>query len=237
MPTAVLDCRAPLHAVRELKRRGMHTLLLPPHPFLPPPVASHPDLLLFFTGQAIYTTGLYSRIAKDELKELSGRTGVEIRVTEQELGGTYPQDILLDAAQIGDLLFCLPAHTAPELMNRAGIRTVPVRQGYAKCSVLPVGQRAVITADSSIASAAQNLNVDLLRIRPGSILLPGYDTGFIGGASSFAPYGQTNEIFFCGDPLLHPSGAEISGFCRSRGTEPIALSNAPLTDIGTIFIL
>ncbi len=235
MPTAVLDCRAPEDIKQALRRHGFRLLTLPPHPALPPPVSSHPDLLVFFARNAIYTTSSYREIARAELNGLCRLTGRDIRTVSREIGERYPADILLDAAQVGDRLFCLPAHTAQELTE--GMRVTPVRQGYAKCAVLPVGSRALITADPSVSSAARREGLDLLAIRSGGIRLPGYDTGFIGGASSFAPYHTVREIYFCGNPALHPDGEAIVRFCRVHGREPKALADTPLTDIGTVFLL
>lgn len=235
MSTAVLDSGAPEEIKSALRQHGFLLLLLPPHPNLPPPVAAHPDLLIFFARDAIYTSPLYREIADAELNTLSCLTGRDIRTVSREIGGLYPEDILLDAAQVGNRLFCLPGQTASELI--AGMRTVAVKQGYAKCSVLPVGSHALITADPSVSAAASREGLSLLTVRPGNIRLPGYDTGFIGGASSYAPYRKTSEIFFCGKLAQHPDGEAIARFCRAHGRKPIALADIPLTDIGTVFVL
>lgn len=237
MPTAILDHRAPKEIIHSLSRRGIQPLLLPPHPHLPPAVASHPDMLIFFAREAVYTTASYLKEAKTELTRISAITGLPLRTTARELRPTYPADILLNAAPVGNKLFCHPPHTARELTSSPDFQIIPVRQGYAKCSVVPVGSNAIITSDPSISRVAQELKMDLLRIRPGSVALPGYDSGFIGGASSFAPYGNMREIFFCGSPAHHPDGEQISRFIRAHGMEPVSLSDSPLTDVGTVLIL
>ena len=236
MPIAVLDCRTPRDALAELERRGFEPLLLPPHPALPAPVASHPDLLLFFTSRAVYTVASYQRLAARELSILCARTGLELCVVEEELGDAYPQHVLLDAAPLGSLLFCHPKYTARELTHSLGYRVVPVRQGYAKCSTVPVGETALLTADPSIASAAQAHGVDVLLIRPGFVSLPGYNHGFLGGAASFSPNETRRELFFCGELAAHPDAEAITHFCRRHQTEPISLGHLPLTDVGTLFL-
>ena len=149
---AVVDCRIPWDAAAELARRGYTVLHMPPHPALPSPVASHPDMLLFFAPDAIYCTNSYQAIAQRELSVLSAHTQKPIRTVTGEVGERYPTDILLNAAPVGDRLFCLPAHTARELTAQAGYRVVPVRQGYAKCSAVPLTHNALITADPWLPS-------------------------------------------------------------------------------------
>ena len=151
--TAVVDARIPLTAEQALRDRGFAILKLPPHPSLPTPVASHPDMLLFFARNAVFCTKSYYTVAKAILEKLSRAAQRPLVAVKEELGATYPHDILLNAAPIGDHLFCLPEYTANEI--KEGYRVVPIRQGYAKCSTVPVGERALITADPSIARAAQ----------------------------------------------------------------------------------
>ena len=82
MPThAILDQRAPTELFEAICARGYTPILLPAHPFLPSPIASHPDMLLFFAPDAIYTTRLYEQIAKEELSLISSVTPSFERIT------------------------------------------------------------------------------------------------------------------------------------------------------------
>ncbi len=234
---AVLDCRAPKEVQDQLCAMGDTPVLLPPHPALPLPVASHPDMLLFFGRDRIYTAKSYYAVAREELDRVSAALQKELVLTEEELRAGYPDEILFNAARVGEHLFCLAEHTAKEILEQERLQIVPVRQGYAKCSVLPVGDRALITADPSIASAAERLGLDVLRLTCQGACLAGYETGFFGGASSFSPYQSTNEICFCGDLSLHPEGNLIERFCKKHGKSPVSLSRMPLLDLGTVFLV
>ena len=234
---AVIDPRMPIGAVKALRRRGYEICPLPPHPALPSPIASHPDLLLFFAPDRILCTKSYARLAERELTHISRACQKPICVTEQDLGAVYPQDILLDALPIGNRLFCHAAHTARELTDGLGYRRISVRQGYAKCATIPITENALITADPSIASAANEEGLDVLKIESGHITLKGYDTGLIGGVASYAPYCASHEILFCGALDTHPSAALICEFCEKHGKRAVSLSNDPLTDVGTVFLI
>lgn len=233
--TAVVDIRIPAKAESALKKRGFSVCKLPPHPALPSPVASHPDMLVFFAQDAVFCTRSYLSVAERELKMLSRVAQRPLRVLAEDVGNVYPHDVLLNAAPVGDRLLCLTKHTANEIVAR--YRPISVRQGYAKCSTLPVGDNAIVTADPSITQAARQNGIDVLTVREGSVGLECYGTGFLGGAASYAPYGDSREIFFCGALSSHPDHAVISRFCNERGYETVSLSDDPLTDMGTIFLI
>lgn len=149
------------------------------------------------------------------------------------LSDKYPSDIAYNAACTGRYFIHNLKYTAPSLFEMAGepgMRLVDVRQGYAKCSTVIVDEESVITYDRGIAKACVSAGMNVLTISPGHILLPGYDTGFIGGASGRA--GDT--IVFNGNLSAHPDFREITDFIESRGLHVKWFSEWPLTDIGSI---
>jgi hypothetical protein len=194
-------------------------------------------MLVFFAPDRILCTPSYAAIAKHELALISEHCGKPIQTTAEEVGSVYPSDILLNALPIGGYLLCNVEHTARELTELSCCKPLRVRQGYSKCAAIPVGDRALITSDPSIARAARASRLEVLQISCGHITLEGYDTGLIGGTASFAPYGGTDEILFCGDLALHPDAEAITAFCRSRKRHPISLCNGRLTDVGTLFLV
>lgn len=234
---ALLDSKIPHEAVKALQERGFSILKLPPHPALPTPIASHPDMLVFFAPDAIFCTESYASIAKKELQTLSAACNKPIRTILQKYGDRYPHDILLNAAPIGKRLFCLRGHTATELTEHPDFKICSVRQGYAKCSTVPVGEHALITEDPSIAAVAESEGLEVLRVAQNAVRLEGYSTGFLGGASSFSPYRGLSELFFCGSLDSHIDAKRISTFAAEHGFESVSLASFPLTDVGTMFFI
>lgn len=226
----------PTDAEENLARLGHRVLRLPPHPKLPSPVSSHPDMLLFFAKDAIFCTQSYYKIAKKELDEISAAYGAPICCIEEEYQAEYPHDVLLNALPMGNRLFCNTKAVAQELLA-LGLVPCHVNQGYSKCSCLPIGENALITSDSAIAAKTEAQGVDVLKIQAGHISLEGYDYGFIGGCASFAPRGGIKSIYFCGDIKKHPDATKIENFCLSNGFRIICLSNSRLCDVGTIFMI
>ena len=235
---ALLDTRAPRELLVGLERIGHSICLMPLYSALPSPVAAHPDMLLFFGKDSIITTKEYYAFAKKQLERIAATCQKRIHLTAQAVTDLYPKDVLLNAAPVGSHLFCLPSSTAREILSQYTEDLIlPVRQGYTKCSILPVTRQALITQDSSIASIARKSGFEVLEITPGQIRLPGYDTGFIGGAASAMPYRDCKEILFCGELDSHPDGALIREFCISHHKKPIEIKGLPLTDVGTLFLI
>lgn len=234
MKIAVCDCRIYRSALKKLEDFCDRIILLPPFEELQEAVASHPDMLIFpiYNEKIILTHGNYIEICK---KHFEG-TGYDIVAIPEKASAKYPNDILLNAAVVGDrLIGRLPyvSSAIKDFAERKGLESADTRQGYAKCSTCIVSERAIITADPSIIKCASEFEIDTLEIGEGNILLPGCNFGFIGGASG----NDGENVYFCGDISAHPDGERIKDFCQKHKKNIISLSSEPLQDVGSIFFL
>lgn len=194
---------------------------LPPFLKLPLPVCGHPDLLVFYHEGTLYTYKDYF----DENSSLFEALPVKTVPLKLE-AGDYPQDIWLDHLPFKGYLIGREDYM-PQVFKEFYV-PVNVRQGYARCSALPIGDKALITADKGIAQTAKNLGAQVLLIDEGHICLPGYPYGFIGGA--FGRVGG-NYLFF-GSLSFHPQGEKIRTLISSKGLRLRELWQAPLADCG-----
>lgn len=228
MKKVIADGRISEKCERTLASLGYRAIKLPPFPVLPAPVASHPDMLLFLYGDRLICHKDYYVIAKTELEQ----TGKEITLTDEPICGVYPHDILFNAALIGDRIIGNMKYVS-EKIGALPLNAINVKQGYAKCSCCTVSDDALICSDPSIEAAAARSGVDVKRVPPGHISLPGYDTGFIGGAS-----GMTEDfVAFLGDLDRHPAASEIKTFCKKHNKEAVSLSDEELFDGGSLFFI
>ncbi len=235
---AILDHRAPRKIADALQRYGYCPLRMPPHPDLPEPIQAHPDTLLFFAKDAIYTTARYADIAQKQLSQISHICGRPIRICRKELSCGYENEVLFNAVSMGNhRLLCNPKHVAQEILADHHLQILSTKQGYTKCATLPLGDDALITADPSVADTANAEGISVLTLSCHGTLLPGYDTGFFGGAGSYAPYAAVDHVFFCGNLSHHPQAEQIQAFCYAYGYEPISLGEDPLRDLGTVFLV
>lgn len=204
-----------------LRGMGFSLVLLPCDPSLPEPVSSHADMLMF--GNIVQKD--YYKRNKDLFR------GFNVVLAEESFGNEYPKDILLNAFAVDNTLFGR-LESLSDKIKRLYPKAVKLRQGYAKCSTLLFGKNAV-TADRGIADTLTKHGLNILLITPGHILLPGYDYGFIGGAS----FVYENKVIFFGNIENHPDCPTIKKFIESAGYEMIYDRSSPLTDLGGCAVL
>ena len=230
---AVSDSTAAIRTQQALKKLGIEVIPVREHALLPKPCASHPDMLLCHLG------GDNVIVGSEHLFRALQNFGANAVLTEQLPKAPYPKDISLNCLLLGNRLFANLKYTAPEILAHAeqnNIAAIAVSQGYARCSVCVVDENSIITADESIRKAAERIGAEVLLIRPGSIKLPGYDYGFIGGCC-----GQIGKrhIAFCGKLETHPDGERIRQFLERRNIRITELPSpdGALWDIGGIIPL
>ena len=208
--------------------RGFDILRLPCDHLLAPPVASHPDMIVSLVGNRLFMHEEYYENNRGLFDGLDVLTvpGVGAR------GKNYPLDVGYNVLFCGGYAFALSDHTAPEIkeyLEEVNIPLVNVKQGYAACSTLAL-ENSLITADGSVADSAERCGIQVTRIINGGITLPGYDTGFIGGASGVM--GRT--VYFSGNIDSHPDAEKIRRHLDADGYSIISLTDGELTDIGGI---
>lgn len=210
-------------------------VLMEANSFLPSPLACHVDMQLvnINDGVFVYAPGISEKILK--FLQKFGFDLIQGSITTK---GYYPFDIAYNCAIVGKNAFLNPRYTDPlllDLIKRFGINIYPVKQGYAKCSTCTVSEEAIITADIHIYRKAIEAGLDVLIIPPQTkIILPGYDYGFIGGASGVI---SDDELAFFGDIKFLPDADTIMKFCKKHGKKILSLSKANIVDVGGLFPL
>ena len=231
---AIIGCDAPLEIQKELSDLGFEVRILPHDPRLADPIRSHADMLIFNIKEYIFCSAKYYSKAINIFEELT-EYGYKTVKCDVELSDKYPYDIAFNMGIIEDIIWGKIEHNAKEVLKYAkslGFELVNTNQGYAKCSTLILGNKAIITADEGISNIAKSKCKPVLKINnsPESVELPGYNYGFIGGASGVLE----NNIYFTGEILSHPQGRFIKEFCEELGFKTICLSSKKLLDIGGI---
>ena len=213
-----------------LKELGFETIDTKPIESLIDYERYHADMQLQIIGNRAFISesSLY-------LKEHLEHANLEVIICKK-IVGKYPNNILLNAALIGDKLICKPDSTAQEILeycNENGISIVKTNQGYSKCSTLVVADNAIITADKSIFKAAKEADIDVLLISSGNIYLDSENYGFIGGASGVV--GDT--VLFFGDISHHPDSCKIVDFLEKHYKKHISLRRGQLMDLGGLVLI
>jgi radical SAM superfamily enzyme len=222
---AIIDPRMPLQAKDKLKKMNFYLAEAPLHKKLANPVKGHPDMMLFSHGKkVIYEPSIEAVAELLRNNRYQCIKGADIK------SKAYPKDVIYNACAIGDKIIRYKGAIEKNIENLK-CKFIKVNQGYVKCSIIPVDDKHIITSDKGISDkwAAANRGRSLL-ITPGHIKLPGYKSGFIGGASGV----YKNNVFFVGSLKYHPDGDLIRDFIKCSGKNVIELYSGPLYDAGSI---
>jgi hypothetical protein len=197
-------------------------------------VSFHPDMFIHHLGGNDIVAAPNS--PAETIKKLSDR-GVNIIRGGIPISRNYPGDIAYNVARIGEYAVCNISHTDRVLLSclsDLGVRLIDVKQGYSKCSICVVDENSVITSDEGIYRSLFNHDIEVLRISPGLIELPGLNYGFIGGTSGFI---SAEYLSFAGNILLHPDFKKIEKFLFEHGKKIKMLDDGKLLDVGTLIPL
>lgn len=233
----IADERLSDKCIKRLGKLGYRVILMPPFPSLSTPVASHPDMLVFFLRGKMFVHKNYYDAHPDLIKKIGYLADAEILICNDRISAKYPNDIIFNAFTFGDHLVCNSKYTSERLLYYAkaeNLDIITTRQGYAKCSAC-VTDKFVISADRGLLRSIAKKGIETLEILPEGVSLEGYDCGFIGGASGFDS--EARNLFFCGDLNSHKSCSDISDMCQKYSIEAISLSDEPLYDYGTLMFI
>lgn len=223
--SVVLDERYAGRFTAALKGRGAEVILCPKDPCLSSVLCGHPDMQLHHVG------GSRFYISQSCTLQLPS---AEFIYAEKRANDQYPNDILLNAAAVGKSIFLNTRYADKGLLTfyqNGGYEIIDIHQGYAKCNICVVDEHSIISSDTGIAKEAEKHGIECLLIKPGHISLPGYEYGFIGGATG--KLGK-KRMAFTGNPERHPDGKRILDFLAVRGISSAALTEDICTDIGGI---
>ena len=211
--------------ISELRDMGYDVITFEASDALHSEISYHADINVFRINNAIFIN--------DDIKLSVGESISPFKTLYiKGIHSPYPDDIKLNCAIIGDKLLCNTKHVAKEILEYAQnnlIEVIHTNQGYSKCSVCVVNDKAVITSDEGITSLLKNYQIDVLKISEGNIRLSDNHYGFIGGASGRLSY---NELYFSGDISSHPDYEMIIDFLNKYSVKPVFNKNRPLTDFG-----
>ncbi len=221
---AIIDPRMPKKAKEKLKRLNFHIVEVPLHKKLAKPVRGHVDMMLFkYADRVIYEPCL------EDIAGLLRLNGYNCIKGEAIISPDYPKDIIYNACAIDSCIIHYKGKVVKDIKGLKA-RHILIRQGYARCSIIPIDKRHIVTFDKNIKAAWEKNGGEALLVREGYVRLPGYKAGFIGGASGV----DGRRVFFVGRLNTHPDGPDIRDFINGLGKDIIELYDGPLYDVGTV---
>ena len=225
----IVDFRTNSDTIKSLEGLGIKVVPSIEVKTLHPSICGHTDMMIHHIENKRFVVAAecydYFSSILDDAVLIKGADG---------LAEDYPKDILYNCAVCGDFVICNTACTAIEILSeyrRLKKKILNVKQGYSKCSICMVNENAIITADEGIARVCKNNGIDVLKINPGNIELPGMNYGFIGGATGLI---DKNILAVNGELKTHPNGDAIRAFCKNYSVDVYELKKGSIADIGSI---
>ena len=214
-----------------IKSLGIDALFMPDNPYVDVRLSGHADLSILHLGGSRLLLAPYLK-GSSFSRRLEDR-GFDIRFAGIEQSSLYPGDAQMNVCILGDKVIYNPKTGSDAIVKDLtignGAIQVSSRQGYSRCSVCVVNDNAIITADEGICRSAKAHGIDVLKIRPGYIDLPGFDYGFIGGASFKL---SDTKLAFTGGLDKHPDAERIIEFASLHNVDIVYITDNPAFDIG-----
>ena len=211
-----------------LLERNIAPIWLKSNEYVDERLSGHCDLM------AIHLGGNVLAVQADATQICELINNIELIQTAPPIRPEYPYDAGLNICIAGDKLIYNPKSADPKIISRLNGTKLCCRQGYTKCSVVPVTESAIITDDVSIASASEKSGLAVLLVSKGDVILPGREYGFIGGCCGLiAP----DTMLFNGSLASHKDSEKIRAFLSSFGVRAEEAGDFQLTDIGSILPL
>ena len=196
--------------------------------FLDTPVSCHADILANYVGKSIFLADKNQTELCKFIEDNSGKT-----IIIENIKSPYPNDCLLNFADIGDYIICNKSILTKEIVSLLpNKQIIDVKQGYSKCSVCICKHNTIITDDISVYNTVSKYdNINSLLVQKGSVSIDKYDYGFIGGCCGLV---DKDVLLFNGDLSTHTDFDKIKNFLYDNGVNYIDIKGKPLTDIGSI---
>ena len=227
---AAISCLAG-ESIEKLNNLGIKTLIVKPNVSLPKPINTHADIqMLHIKNNLIFCQG-------EHLFREESSANFKFYKIKEKAGNLYPHDVRLNCTIIGRILICNEKTISKDILEIAyknEMQIINVNQGYSKCSVCIINDKTIITDDESIYTAAGKFLNDAVLISKGSVVLKGYNYGFIGGCCGKI---DKDKIAFNGKIESHNDCNKIIDILQRNNTEIIELCDSKLTDIGGILPL
>lgn len=229
-----VDYRITLEEEENLSNLGYKIIKIPQNTSLYPAIDGHVDIQLCIINKFDKKVLITKDICND-FKDLLKSNNIDYVESSTTLSSTYPNNISLNAFISDNYIVHNLKYTDPVLIDSLkNKKTINVKQGYTKCSILPITEKAIITNDPGISKILSQYDFDILLLPYGDITLPGFDYGFIGGVGGMI---SEDTIAFFGDLNSYKYGDKVLSFLNKYNITPIYLKKGKLCDRGSLFIL
>lgn len=226
-----VDYRTTEEEINSLKNLNYDVIKIPKDNNLYEAINGHTDIQLNILNR--YTI-IVNKNINLSFKELLKTKNINFIESDSTLSFKYPSNISLNAYITDNYLVHNLKFTDKKILDYCkNKKIIHVNQGYTKCSILPLREKAIITNDTGIYNTLKSENFDILLLPFGDIELSGFNYGFIGGVGGMI---SNDSMAFFGSLDNYAFGNEVKKFLYKYDIKPIYLSNTKLIDRGSLLV-
>jgi len=193
-------------------------------------ISGHPDIFFFSVQNKL----IVAPNLPESYKKLLHKKNISFIEGIENVEENYPMAARYNAVATNKYFIHRTDISDPEIIESANHLTkIQVRQGFTRCSLLPLRENNFITSDDGIYKTLVNRGMQVLFVNPEQILLPGHPYGFFGGTCGICD----NTVFFLGSLTHYNDGENVKIFLKNLGYKIIELYDGPLFDGGSIIFI
>lgn len=226
-----VDYRTTENEINSLKKNNFDVIKIPRDNNLYKAIDGHTDIQLNILDT---NTIIVNKNIDLTFKELLKRKNINFIESFSTLSSKYPNNISLNAYITDNYLIHNLKFTDKKILDYCkNKKIINVKQGYTKCSILPLREKAIITNDNGIYNTLKSEGFDILLLPFGDIELSGLNYGFIGGVGGMI---SSDCMAFFGSLDNYTYGQEVKNFLYKYDIKPIYLNNTKLIDRGSLLV-
>ena len=225
----IADKKIPKQAKANLLKYGK-LVLLETSGITEESISGHPDIFFCKTPEKLIIAPNTPIIYKNNLL----KNNIPFVEGKQNVGAEYPSAARYNVVITENCLIHRTDITDLSILEQCeNLKKINVKQGFTRCSLLPLKNNYFITSDEGIHRTLIEQEYNSLYVIPNDILLNGHKYGFFGGVCGV----YENKIFILGSFNYFSEGEKVKLFTNKLGYEIIELYDGPLFDGGSIFFI
>ncbi len=193
-------------------------------------ISGHPDIFFCKTNKRL----IVAPNLPDNYKKILSEHHIVFAEGSKAVRHSYPEAAVYNVVITENLLIHKTNITDTTILNDSkNLKHINVKQGFTRCSLLPLKEDHFITSDEGIHKTLVGKGFQTLLVTSDEIILPGHSHGFFGGACGVIE----NKIFIIGNLSYHRDGEQIKTFITRLDYEIIELYDGPLFDGGSLIVI
>jgi len=193
-------------------------------------ISGHPDIFLCKVNDTL----IASPNIPESYKIKIASSGIKMKTGSKGVGMKYPDSAVYNAVVDENLIIHNQIYTDQAIRDATEhMLKISVNQGYTRCNLLALGNNTFITSDIGIYYALKKHDLLVLYVIPENIILPGFNSGFFGGACGIFD----DRVIINGNLDYYPDGKKVRIFLKKLKLKTVELYKGPLFDGGSILIL